>query len=383
MKQSEPFSINSEAGWACFARVIYCLGYGDLDQLGYDSSVQVVPQAGPRYMSMQRPPKLAPFDYVVDAQLHLTESLFGRGSNVRRVHHRTTNDHYIVKDTWHNVARALTEGQILHVIREIPNVPKVKNEYVVDEDSFSSTIASRIRIMGPEATYSALQNGRFQDRVHLRLLMEASPIQVISEFKTREELARAFRDCVIGMSTPNPTVPFTHSFLEAHQQAFEQFGVLHRDIHLANLYVKNMDGSVPGQTGGVLGDWGFAECKDMAKVIQHLEPMEYAHPTPMPPSTVTSRSISSLSMTSSLTPPPSSPEPSENVHQFLHGTDRTRAAGMAPPNYEESSMSDVEFDIDTKGTSASPLPPDKDVNPWHRRTKFNLAERTVSRHSYE
>ena len=147
------------------------------------------------------------------------------------------------------------------------------------------------------------------------------------------------------------TVPFTYSFLEAHQQAFEQFGVLHRDIHLANMYVKNLG---EGQTGGVLGDWGSAECKDMAKVIQHLEPMEYAHPTPMPPSTVTSRSISSLSMTSSLTPPPSSPEPSENVHQFLRGTDRTRAAGMAPPNYEESSMSDVEFDIDTKGTSRFP-----------------------------
>jgi len=114
-----------------------------------------------------------------------------------------------------------------------------------------------------------------------------------------------------------------------------------------------MDGSVPGQTGSVLGDWGFAECKDMAKVIQHLEPMEYAHPMPMPPSTITSRSISTLSMTSSLTPPPSSPEPSQNPHGFLHGTDRTQAAGMAPPNYEESSMSDVEFDIDTKGTSTS------------------------------
>jgi hypothetical protein len=383
VKQCEPFSINSDIGWACFARVIFCLGYGDLDQLGYDSSVQVVPQAGPRYMAMQRPSNPASFDYVVDAQLHLTESLFGRGSNVRRVHHRTTKDRYIVKDTWHNVARPLTEGQILHVIREIPNVPKVKNEYVVDQDLFSSTITSRIRIMGEEAVYTALHNGRFQDRVHLRLLMEASPIQVISEFQTREELARAFKDCVIGMSTPNPTVPFTHSFLEAHQQAFEQFGVLHRDIHLANMYVKNMYGSVPGQTGGVLGDWGFAECKDTAKVIQHLEPMNYAHPTPMPPPTITSRSISPLSMTSSLTPPPTSPEPSQNLQQFLHGTDRTRAAGMAPPNYEESSMSDVEFNIDTKRTSAFSLSSDAKLNPWHRINKFNLAERTVSRHSYE
>jgi hypothetical protein len=49
------------------------------------------------------------------------------------------------------------------------------------------------------------------------------------------------KDCVIGMYTPTQcTVPFTHSFLEAHQQAFEQFGMLHRDIHLANMYVKNL-----------------------------------------------------------------------------------------------------------------------------------------------
>jgi hypothetical protein len=335
-------------------------------------------------MAMQLPPTPAHFDYIIDTQLHLTESLFGRGSNVRRVHHRTTLDCYIVKDTWHNVARPLTEGQILHVISEIPNVPKVKNEYVVDEDWFSSTITSRFKVMGEGAVYSALQDGHFQDRVHLRLLMEASPIQVITEFKTREELARALKDCVIGMYTPTQcTVPFTHSFLEAHQQAFEQFGVLHRDIHLANMYVKNLGELPPGQTGGVLGDWGFAECKDMAKVVQRLEPMNYAHPKPVAKPTVTSRPPSSLSMASSLTPPPTSPEPSQNLRQFLHGTDRTRAAGMALQNYREPSTTDVDSDLDTKRTSAFSSSPESKLNPWHRRSKYDLAERTVSRHLYK
>jgi hypothetical protein len=205
VQQCKPFAINSDLGWEYFARVIYCLGYGDLDWLGYDGSVQAVPRVGPRHMVMQRRhPTPAYFDYIIDAQLHLTESLFGRGSNIRRVHHYTTLDCYIVKDTWHNVARPLTEGQILHVISEIPNVPKVKNEYVVDEDWFSSTITSRFNVVEEGAVYSALQDGHFQDRVHLRLLMEASPIQVITEFKTREELARALKDCVIGMSMPNP-----------------------------------------------------------------------------------------------------------------------------------------------------------------------------------
>jgi hypothetical protein len=216
--------------------------------------------------------------------------------------------------------------------------------------------------------------------------MEASPIQVITEFKTREELARALKDCVIGMYTPTQcTIPFTHSFLEAHQRVFEQFDMLHHDIHFANMYVKNLGELPPGpsQTGSVLGDWGFAKCKDMAKVVQCCEPMNYAHPKPVAKLTITSCPPSSLSMASSLTPPPTSPDPSQNLHQFLHGTDRTCAAGMALQNYRELSTTDVDSDLDTKRTSAFSSSPESNLNPWHRRSKYDLAERTVSRHLYK
>ena len=172
------------------------------------------------------------------------------------------------------------------------------------------------------------------------------------------------------------TVPFTYSFLEAHQQAFEQFGVLHRDIHLANMYVKNLG---EGQTSGVLGDWGSAECKDMAKVVQHLEPMNYAHPTPVPIPTITSCSPSSLSMASSLTPPPTSPEPPQNLHQY-----QMRAAGLASQNYREPSITDADSNLDTKRTSTFPLSPESRLNPWHHcKSTIDLAERMVSKHSYK
>jgi hypothetical protein len=176
-----------------------------MDQLGYDDSVQVVPRPGARYMAMQRSPNLADvhFDYIIEAQLHLTETLFGCGSNIRRVCHRDRGDSYIVKDTWHNVACALTEGQILRVISEVQNVPRVVEEYVVGENEFSSTYESRSKLLEVPELYSALLDGRFHDRVHLRLLMKASPIQVITKFKSRVELAQALIDCVNGMSLPN------------------------------------------------------------------------------------------------------------------------------------------------------------------------------------
>ncbi|OJA07576.1 hypothetical protein AZE42_04423, partial [Rhizopogon vesiculosus] len=358
LEQCEPFSITDPVGWKYFARVIYCLGYGDMECLGYDGSAQVEPQPnGLRYMAMQCP-KFANMnlDYKIEGQLHLTETLFGRGSNVRRVCHRGTNTQYIVKDTWHNVARHLTEGQILHVIRDIPNIPKIK-EYVVDEDQFSSTFHSRFKVVGDEQVYTALHNGLFQDRVHLRLLMEAMPIQLISNFKTRAELAQALVGCAV-----------------AHSNAFSEFGILHHDIHLGNMYIKNSDGS--GQTGGVLGDWGFAECQDISKVKACLEHIDYAHPTAAltapTPATITAHSPSSIAP--SLTLPPSFPEPSQpRLH--TRGTEWTRATGMILREYRESSVTDLDSDLDTKKPSAIPSPNELRLNPWPRRAKIELAER--------
>jgi hypothetical protein len=161
----------------------------------------MVPQPGPRYMAMQRLPGLMDvhFDYLIEAQLHLTSTLFGRGSNVRRVRYQDRGDRYIVKDTWHNVACALTEGQILRVISEVQNVPRVVDEYVVSENVFSSTYASRSTLLGVPELYSALQDGQFRDRVHPRLLQEASPIQVISKFKSRAEFAHTSMSYTYGI----------------------------------------------------------------------------------------------------------------------------------------------------------------------------------------
>ncbi|KAG1873494.1 hypothetical protein C8R48DRAFT_769924 [Suillus tomentosus] len=113
-------------------------------------------------------------------------------------------------------------------------------------------------------------------------------VQVISQFQSRAGLAKALRDCVI-----------------AHREVFQTFKVLHRDIHIGNLYVKTETGN---DAGGELGDWGFAECQDLRIVQQRLQPFNRAFPKKAEP--IISAS-SPMSTVSSLTSMPSSPEPSQ------------------------------------------------------------------------
>ncbi|KAG1776166.1 hypothetical protein EV702DRAFT_1046331 [Suillus placidus] len=175
---SAAISITHPTGWTFFARVAYRLAYCHPNWLGYDISAKLAPCRGPRLMAMQcipedktnSLPESCRLNYAMDAQIHLTDSLFGHGSN----------------DTWHNVHQKMTEGQILCVIAGIANIPELVEEYV------------------------------------------------ISQFQSRAGLA--------------------------HREVFQTFKVLHRDIHIGNLYVKTETGN---DAGDELGDWGFAECQDL------------------------------------------------------------------------------------------------------------------------
>ncbi|KAG1853785.1 hypothetical protein C8R48DRAFT_675730 [Suillus tomentosus] len=186
---SAAISITHPMGWTCFARVAYCLAYCHPHWLGYDISAQLAPCRGPRLMAMQCIPEdktnLLPescrLNYAMDAQIHLTDSLFSRGSNIRRVHHVESKESFIVKDTWHNVHRKMTEGQILRVIVGIANIPELVEEYVVSPPHFSCTSTARtLALTASEARSHELEH-RFHARVHVRLLMKARSVERVFE----------------------------------------------------------------------------------------------------------------------------------------------------------------------------------------------------------
>ncbi|KAG1845004.1 hypothetical protein F4604DRAFT_1688913 [Suillus subluteus] len=368
------FSINSPTGWKYFARVAYSLAYGSLDLVGYDISCHTAPHFPPRYMALQAPPASGrsgrspfPREYRIEMLLHVADNMFGRGSVVRRIRRISTHIAYIAKDTWHNVSRKLTEGQILRIISGIDNVPTICEEYVVGEDRYSSTAAARLGPLTRAQVATALQNGEFQDRIHLRLLMEDASVKLITQFKTRAGLAQALLDCV-----------------KAHRDAYQRFGVLHRDIHIGNLYIKTdgSNGTLGREIGGVLGDWGFAECKDIEKVSERLGNRRRGFPVSAPsgegtaPPSSPSRSSRSRSpprppsLASSLTPAPSSPAPC---------LPPLRSAGRDAPDYREATT-DVDSDWDTKRASKSASARRKNpwsiFNPWTRDVNIESVERT-------
>ncbi|KAG2064235.1 hypothetical protein BDR04DRAFT_1162784 [Suillus decipiens] len=366
-----PISINSPTGWKYFARVAYCLAYGDPDLVGYDASCHTAPRYVARYIALQAQPlsgrsKNASYDrqYKIELLLHVADNMIGRGSVVRRIRDMTTEvqSTYIIKDTWHNVSRKLTEGQILRVISGIDNVPTICEEYVVGEDRYSSTAAARLGPLTKAEVATALQNGEFQDRIHLRLKMEDDSIKLITQFKTRAGLAQALLDCV-----------------KAHRDAYQQFGVLHRDIHIGNLYIKTdgSNGTLEREIGGMLGDWGFAECKDIEKVSERLRTCPRGgFPVPAP-SKEGSSSSPPHSIASSLTPVPSSP--AQSLPPLRSGTHRMQAAGIDAPDYREATT-DIDSDLDirraSKSASARQKNPWAMFNPWPHDESVESVERT-------
>ncbi|KAG1836101.1 hypothetical protein C8R48DRAFT_680558, partial [Suillus tomentosus] len=158
------------------------------------------------------------------------------------------------------------------------------------------------------------------------LLMKARSIQVISQFQSRAGLAKALRDCVI-----------------AHREVFQTFKVLHRDIHMGNLYVKTETGN---DAGGELGDWGFAECQDLHIVQQRLQPLNRAFPKMAEPIIPAS---SPMSAVSSLTSMPSSPEPFQLCKTLR--TRQPRVLAQAPS--WQTLTTDNESDPDARRMSTS------------------------------
>lgn len=145
--------------------------------------------------------------------------------------------------------------------------------------------------------------------------------------------------------------------------------VLHRDIHIGNLYVKTENSN---DAGGELGDWGFAECQDLHIVQQRLQPLNCAFPKMAEPIIPAS---SPLSTVSSLTSMSTSPKPFQQGKTLRPR--QLRVLAQAPS--WQTLTTDNESDFDAQRASTS--------DPWEKfrswagaaNPNVDLAERTVSR----
>jgi hypothetical protein len=203
--------INDRSQWKLFLRTILSLAVGHEQVIGYDTSINTLPlkKGAPRMMTLQyypllrAPPTLIPSYFEILSTIFIGDGLIGRGTCVFRVRGQTSNKPFIIKDTWHDARRCFTEGQILQFIEGIPYVPVRVEEVIVSSYARSRSLPSRMIAVdkangGMEKLSDALTNGKFDDRIHLRLQMKGSNTKLITDFKNRKELAMALLCCVKG-----------------------------------------------------------------------------------------------------------------------------------------------------------------------------------------
>jgi len=209
--------INDSSQWKLFLRTIISLAVGHKQLIGYDTSIDTLPLKQDvastmdvaRTMTLQyypllrAPPTLIPSCYEILSTIFIGDGLIGRGTCVFRVQSQLSKEPFIIKDTWHDVRRCFTEGQILQFIKGIPYVPEYVEEVIVSSYSRSRSLASRLiafdKTKGDmECLAHSLSHGDFDDRIHLRLQMKGSKTKLITEFNNRKELAMALLCCVKG-----------------------------------------------------------------------------------------------------------------------------------------------------------------------------------------
>jgi hypothetical protein len=202
-----------ESQWKLFLRTIVSLAIGDPEVIGYDTSIGMVPvkKGDPcRVMSLQYYPlHMDSSSWKRDPTLEIISTIFigdglvGRGTCVFRTRDSISKEPFIIKDTWHDPRRSFTEGQILQLIDGIPYIPRYVQEVVVSTYRRSRTSLPRKMAVdqqqgGIDRLVEELANGKFEDRIHLRLQMKGSKTKLITEFNNRKELAMALLCCVKG-----------------------------------------------------------------------------------------------------------------------------------------------------------------------------------------
>jgi hypothetical protein len=405
--------IHDRTQWKLFLRTILSLAIGDNEVIGYDTSIDSapVPKGSARFMRLQYYPLHTNLNKVGDATnltvnyeilstIFIGDGMVGRGTCIFRVQDTVTKELFIIKDTWHDPKRSFTEGQILQLIDGIPYVPKYIQEVVVSTYSRSRTFLSRKITIDPhqggtERLVQALSDKKFEDRIHLRLQMQASNTRLITEFKNRKELATALLCCVKGEVVIHSLPTLTDLFvMTAHKQAYEERGVLHRDIHLGNLFIDETDvgdnlvnvgkGKAKvedSESTGMLGDWGISDCTRIPNPCNVKKPTELPH---LPITRQFNRSEYSDSEDENFMngpPPQPASQTDPPVQPSRPRTRRKKVPGKPKsPTPTDSQMSDATT-INIKQVDLDDVY--KASNPWFsENAPKNLLNRTVSRRPF-
>ncbi|KAG0702908.1 hypothetical protein DFH29DRAFT_998995 [Suillus ampliporus] len=351
--------INSH--WKLFLCVIISFAITCDEIIGYDPSINTAPihKGEIRYMRLQEHPwnadlarTLVTMTSKILSTIFISNGIVGRGTCILHVENVITGDWFIMKDTWHDPKRRLTEGQILQALKGIKNIPVFVAEVVVSQYSCSQSLVSRkITLDGARGGIECLQHelatGMLDDRVHLQLQTKASNTKLVTNFKNREELVVAIL-CYIKVTS--------------HKEAYEKRHILHRDIHLGNIYIHESTGADTRKSPtGMLGDWGFAECYDPS-ILQNYH---VSKPSELPELSATTPNMPEYSDSEDekfFNPQEDVPAPSIPRRQSGRRSKKTPKRARSP-TLVISQPSDLEVPTEVADSDMDAVY--RDFNPWH------------------
>jgi hypothetical protein len=161
----------------------------------------------------------------------------------------------------------------------------------------------------------------------------------------------------------------------AHKQAYEERSVLHRDIHIGNIFIDegdDDDGIFP-EAKGMLGDWGHAQCSDIPHHHTIRKPTELPR-TPFNHHRLIPEYSDSDDEAWMNFRAKASEKPAVRTSQREKQKKKALARPKSPTP-SDSQMSDA--------TSTKPKPTADDLyaafNPWYHEAPKELLDRTVSR----
>ncbi|KAL1740900.1 kinase-like domain-containing protein [Schizophyllum fasciatum] len=212
-----------------FARIIMGITLLDKAFGGKDTSIAL--RNGRRFVASDG------MEYEILETISRSKSVLGRGTTCWRCRHPGSDEDFVIKNTWADMERRHTEGEILKKAQHIEAIPRLVREETVAGADLRPCRTAPLRdlLTGPDRWAVLARIPKLEFR---RLVMQpyARPLE---EFSSKEEFLGAFRDTIA-----------------AHQELYERYDVVHCDISDNNIMLRARNGSL--RRGGLLIDFDCA-----------------------------------------------------------------------------------------------------------------------------
>lgn len=185
---SSPFHLSKDS--ALLIRLMAGLILTDVDAIGFDPSIHHR-EDGTRTVSV------ADVEYQIVKTLFISDSIRGRGTVCWQARHGGSE--YVIKNTWTDVSRLKTEGDIMRMADGTEGLARLVAEEIVQynaKDDSTSTIRSIIPML--KDYYRKAWYDKLEVRVHRRLV--TTPVaDSLENFKSKKELLSVLIDAIKGM----------------------------------------------------------------------------------------------------------------------------------------------------------------------------------------